>query len=178
MKVVRYEWEDKYIVTQLNKNVFAFDNLNSSSMFDKLKIETNINTNKNIDFAKLLSFNFVFSNKKSYLSLKENVDKNPLKIKLTNKKNLNSNIFLDYKTDINFIKTISYVYYIYIINLFKSKNISLSSEVGLTYNTKLVELNSILKVGHCLNILDIDPVVNISFSTILNKSSLKSYIHE
>lgn len=103
MKIVRYEWEDKYLVTQINKHVFAFDTYNSSNMFDKVEVKTNINTNKNIDFAKLASFNFVFCLKKSYLSLKENSDKNPLKLKAVNKKSLDSNIFLNTKFDLSTI---------------------------------------------------------------------------
>lgn len=176
MKVVRYEWEDKYFVTHLNKIVLTFDNFNSSNMFDKIEIKTSIDTNRNIDFAKLVSFNFIFSLKKSYLSLKENVDKNPLKLKSVNKKSLNSNILLNYKSDFSYINIVNYVYYVYLVNLFKSKNIDFSSNVGMVYNIKLAELNSILKIGHSYNILDIDPLVNMNFAKVINKNLLDFYI--
>lgn len=178
MKIIRYEWEDKYLVTHLNTIVFTFDNFNNSNMFDKVEIKTSIYTNKNIDFAKLVAFNFVFGLKKSYLSLKENVDKNPLKLKSINKRSLSSNILLDSKLNSNFVNNLSYVYYAYLINLFKSKNINLSSNMGIVYNTKLAELNSILKIGHSYNILDVDPLVNMNFAKVTNKNSLKSYIYK
>lgn len=173
MKIIRYEWEDSYLFASVNKSLNIYDNFNSLSLVNKINVKSNLDTNKNIDFAKILSLNFLFSLNKSFLSLKESSDKNPLRLKANNKKSLNSHVILN---NINIVYTLLYIYLIYLINSLRNKNIKLSNSFAMVYNTKIVELNSIFKVGHSYNVLDIDPSIELSFIDIRNPKLLKYYL--
>lgn len=175
MKIVRYEWEDNFLFVSLNKSLNEYDNFNSSNLFDKINIKSSLETNKNIDFAKVLSFSFLFNSKKSFVFLKENNDKNPLKLKSNNKKSINSYTIIgeDNRTMIN---VFYYVYLIYLVNILRDKNIKFSNKFSSVYNPRIVELNSIFKIGHLYNVIDIDPSIELSFIGLKNPKILEYYI--
>lgn len=172
MKIIRHDWEGYYLNKSVCRILLSYDNVSLVENFKRIRIKNSSVLGKNIDQTKLLSLGFVFSNNsKTYLGLTLNRDKNPLKKtvnKSTNTKNL-----IGHKND---LESISYVVFIYLYNYFFNKNIVFAQKVRKdVFNIKIDEINSILKVGHPYNILDLDPSVQFNFVEKQNTKKLLEY---